>query len=137
MGLTFQDIRLKVQSFNDQQDQLKVCKDVVTQYCQQVFEAFEKETGLKAVDHYQELIKTTYFDDYFQNVTLTSASIYYVVRKKSFFKDAIILKGMVFFDPAVIYPRVYLENSSADPAPFLKQFVNEISTQTAMLKKGP
>lgn len=134
MSYTFQDVSLKAKQKKDSLDNLQVAADVIAIYCGKVYTAFEKETGLKAENHYKDLVYTSYFDKYFTYVTKGSAFIEYVVRKKSFFKDAIVLKGEVYFnqDPKSI--RVHIENSSIDPTPYLKQFVNQISYESALLK---
>lgn len=134
MSYTFQDVSLKAKQKKDILDNLQVAADVIATYCKKVHEAFEKETGLKAEDYYKDLVSTSYFDKYFSSVFEGCAYIEYVVRKKSFFKDAIVLKGEVYFkqDPKAI--RVYIENSSIDPTPYLKQFVNQISSESALLK---
>lgn len=134
MSYTFQDVSLKAKQKKDNLDSLQVAADVIATYCEKVHKAFEKETGLKAEDHYRDLINTSYFDKYFTYVTKGSAFIEYVVRKKSFFKDAIVLKGEVYFYKDSNSIRVHIENSSIDPAPYLKQFVNQISSESALLK---
>ena len=135
MSISFQDIRLKEAQKTFKKDQLLICANVVSEYCQEVFQSFEKETGLIAKEHCLDLSQTDLFNKYFKRVSPTTASIYYVVRKKSFFKDAIVLTGEISFLPNN-YAYMRMENSSEDPSRYIDQFISLISSELALLKQG-
>lgn len=135
MSLSFNDIRLQTVKTQQDKDLRDTASKLVTEYCQLVFAQFEKETGLASKDHYHSILKTDYFNKYFQNVCVNYANVSFVIKEKSFFKDPIILVGTVFFNDK-ISGNFCLDNSTADYTTALQSFTSELSVNIAKLK-GP
>lgn len=135
MSTSFQDIRLKAQQKSDYKSQIEICAKVVSDYCLEVYKAFEAETSLEASDHYRELLYTPYFLEHFTFLKENAASFEYTIRNKSFFKDAIKLKGTVYFNKvSTAYLHFHIDGPSDDPLSCIKQFTSIISAKLAQVK---
>lgn len=134
MSISFQDIRLKAQQKLDYNAQVEICANVVSDYCQKVYKSFESETKLDVNKHFAELLNTTHFLEYFTFLNEHSATFVYPIRKKSLFKDAINLKGTVYFkNTTTALLHFHIDGPCEDALIHIKQFTTIISAKLAQL----
>lgn len=133
MTLTFDDIRLREASKTALKEKLQICADLVSQLHEEVRKQFESQTKLSAEDHWHLLRDTEYFSDHVSHVCNVYVSIKFVVRKKSFLKDAIILHGDVYVKQKN-YNFFRIEGPADLSIDILNQYNSYLSAKIAQIK---
>lgn len=133
MTVTFDQIRLQEAKKTALQEKLQICADVVSQLHAEVKKQFESQTKLLAEDHWISLRDTDSFVGHTNNVCDTYISIRYVVRKKSLFKDAIILYGDVYVKTKA-YKFFRVEGPAELDINILNKYINHVSLKLAQIK---
>lgn len=133
MALTFDDIRLKEAEKTAFKEKLKTCAIVVSELHAEVARQFEEQTKLPSKDHWQSLRRTAPFLDHTRSVCHIFVTIEYVIREKSFFKDAIVLHGTVYVDKQTA-SHFYIEGPAELDINILNKYISHVSHKIAQLK---
>lgn len=133
MSLTFDDIRLKEAKKIALQEKLQICADLVSELHAEVAKQFELETKLSADDHWSFLSDTEYFADHTNNVGKAYVSVRYVLRKKSFFRDAIVLVGTIFITRKTS-SNFYIDGPVKLDVDCLNKYISHLSIKLAQIK---
>lgn len=132
--ITFDSIRKQEVKKIALKEKTEICGKLVSELHQLVTKEFENTTKLLAKDHWPSLRKTSYFSEHTSNVCTDQVTIEYVIRKKSFFKNAIILCGTVMVDSAnCLFLRV--QGPAVLDITILNKYINYLSTKIAQIKE--
>lgn len=96
MTLSFEDIRLSSIQKDIKEEKKRLCARLLQELCKRVSDLFEKQTGLPAAMYQTELAQTKYLKNYISSFSNSYIDVSYVIRKKTFFRKEIVLKGTVF-----------------------------------------
>lgn len=133
MTVTFDQIRLQEAKKTALKEKLKICAELASQLHEEVAKQFELETKLKAEDHWLSLRDTIHFTGHTSNVCKTFVTVRYVLRKKSLFKDAIVLHGTVYV-AAKSAKYFHVEGPAKLDIDILNKYINFLSTKLADIK---